>query len=72
MSLYENFISFLKENNVKPEVGSTVCCPQCGHSWQVRKEDKRPLFCHSCGWDDSIKDYDIKGLRSWQEKYGFI
>lgn len=49
------------------EVGDDVTCPKCGHDWEIRKEDKRPFLCHSCGWDTMLDKYDKEALKRWKK-----
>lgn len=46
-----------------------VVCQNCFHSWDIKESDPRPYFCHSCGFDNKKKEFDIDGLKDWMKKY---
>jgi hypothetical protein len=48
------------------EVGDTIECEKCDHSWEVRPEDTHPALCHNCGYDNERNVYDMKALEAWK------
>ena len=44
--------------NDKPDIS----CDNCGHSWEIEKEDSHPELCHMCGYDQKTKEYDVDGI----------
>jgi len=53
------------------EFKSKVICSKCDWSWQIESEDERPYFCHKCGYDNKLKEYDIPALKKWQIENDF-
>jgi hypothetical protein len=48
------------------EVGDTIECEKCDHSWEVRPEDNHPALCHKCGYDNEKNVFDMKALEAWK------
>ena len=48
------------------EVGDTIECEKCDHSWEIRPEDNHPALCHTCGYDNEKNVYDMEALDAWK------
>jgi len=48
------------------EVGDTIECKKCDHSWEIRPEDNHPALCHTCGYDNEKNVYDMEALDAWK------
>jgi hypothetical protein len=45
-----------------------VICTKCDWNWYIESDDKRPYFCHRCGYDNKLNKYDIPALKKWQKE----
>jgi hypothetical protein len=45
-----------------------VTCDKCNWSWEIEIDDCRKYLCHKCGYDNELKDFDMKALREWQKE----
>ena len=68
MSLRKTIRTILESVLVESE-GKSVTCQNCFHSWDIKKSDDSPYFCHCCGYDNKNKDFDLEKLKSWMKNY---
>jgi hypothetical protein len=54
-------------NILEEQVGNTIECGKCGHSWEIDMDDARAELCHKCGYDSSSDSYDMEALKAWKE-----
>lgn len=51
------------------DVDNEVICDNCGHTWEMEKEDPHPHLCHMCAYDQKKEDFDIDAVIDfWTEK----
>lgn len=49
--------------------GKSVTCQNCFHSWDIKKSDDSPYFCHTCGYDSKKKEFNLDKLKYWIRKH---
>lgn len=49
------------------QVGDTIECKKCKHSWEMDLDDARAELCHKCGYDNKSNSYDMEALQAWKE-----
>jgi tRNA nucleotidyltransferase/poly(A) polymerase/nicotinamide mononucleotide adenylyltransferase/GNAT superfamily N-acetyltransferase len=64
-NIFERIVELAEKNKFK-NVGETVNCDQCTHSWEIREDDDNPYLCHSCAWDNGSEEYNPHGLIKWE------
>ena len=47
------------------EYNSSIKC-KCGWSWDIESSDKRPYWCHKCGYDNKEGRYYKEDLKKWK------
>ena len=49
-------------------VGDIITCHNCKWKWKTEKNDDRKYLCHSCGYDNELKKFDMKSLNKWKKE----
>lgn len=68
MSLRKTIRTILENVLVESE-GKSVTCQNCFHHWDIKKSDDSPYFCHTCGYDNKEKEFDLDKLKKWMKKH---
>ena len=56
-------------SDVEESVSNGYCkCDNCDWTWEMEDDDDNPTLCHKCGYDDSIKDFDMVTLNKWKSE----
>lgn len=51
------------------DIQNEVICDNCGHTWEIVKEDPNPHLCHMCAYDQKTEDFDIDSvIEFWENK----
>lgn len=50
----------------KYESIDNVTCDKCDWQWNIEKDDDRKYLCHKCGYDNELKEFDMKSLDKWE------
>jgi DNA-directed RNA polymerase subunit RPC12/RpoP len=45
-----------------------ITCDNCDWNWKIEINDDRKYLCHRCGYDNELKEFDMKALKEWQNK----
>jgi hypothetical protein len=45
-----------------------VTCDNCDWNWEIEINDDRKYLCHQCGYDNELKEFDMKALKEWQNE----
>jgi hypothetical protein len=47
---------------------NNITCNNCDWNWEIEINDDRKYLCHQCGYDNELKEFDMKALKEWQSE----